>query len=173
MLILHYKKILIVILLALSFTVNAGSQLDLGINIPVLIGLTVDGKNATEEVPYTIPVPDLMYNYFFEFDRFKVGGGFRVWSVLLLTGAYPIISTELDLSPLILNAHIGGAFFLYTGLASGSTTGQVFLPELSATINLTDWFSLGVGILGIYVPEVSDSGMGYSINVIGRFRLKG
>jgi hypothetical protein len=138
----------------------------------MIFGLTLDGENISEEIPFTLPIPDLMYNYYFGTDTLKIGPGIRVWSVIVFTGAYPIISAELELDRFIFNANIGGGAFAYTSVAgSGFETGKVFLPEVSAAFRLTSWFSLGVSILGVYVPEVTDDEFGYFINILGRFRV--
>ena len=80
-----------------------------------------------------------------------------------------------DSAVIIVNAHIGGGVFGYSLLGvpeyTGITTGRVFLPEVSAAFRLNDWFSLGVAGLGIYIPELTDEGMAFLINVLARFRV--
>ena len=156
-----------------GMTLMAESQVDIGVNIPAVIGVTVDGENVSEDIPFTLPIPDLMYNYFFEVGNFKLGGGFRVWSVIIATAAYPIISAEMEFDRFIFNAHVGGLLFPYTSIGdSGFETGNVFLPEVSAVFRLTDWFAIGASVLGVYVPEVTDEGFGYTLNILGRFRVR-
>ncbi len=171
------KSTIVLILLlglAVAAPVMADSQVDIGVNIPGWIGLSVDGERVTEQIPFRIPVPDLMYNYFFDVGPVKLGGGVRVWTLILATGAYPIVSAEFETRRLILNAHLGGLVFGYLTPfpeGSGIETGRVFLPEISAAFRLTDWFSLGVAALGVRVPEVTDD-RGHLINVFGRFRVR-
>ena len=166
--------LMIFLALAVAAPVMADSQVDIGVNIPGWIGLSVDGERVTEQIPFRIPVPDLMYNYFFDVGPVKLGGGVRVWTLILATGAYPIVSAEFETRRLILNAHLGGLVFGYLTPfpeGSGIETGRVFLPEISAAFRLTDWFSLGVAALGVRVPEVTDD-RGHLINVFGRFRVR-
>ena len=151
----------------------ADSQVDIGVNIPTVIGISIDGDEVSEEMPFTLPIPDLMYNYFFDVGKFKLGGGFRVWSVIVATAAYPIVSAELEFDRFLFNAHVGGLLFPYTSIGgSGFETGNVWFPEASAAFRFTDWFALGVSVLGIYVPDEVDDGFGYSFNVLARFRVK-
>lgn len=167
--------VLILLLGAMAITpVAADSQVDIGVNVPGWIGLSIDGERVTEQIPFRIPVPDLMYNYFFDVGPVKLGGGARIWTLILATGAYPILSAEFETERLVLNAHLGGLIFGYVTPfpdGSGIETGRVFLPEISAAFRLTDWFSLGVAGLSVRVPEVTDD-RGYLINVFGRFRVR-
>lgn len=160
--------------LAVAAPVMADSQVDIGVNVPSWTSVSIDGERVTEQVPVHIPIPDLMYNYFFDVGPVKLGGGVRVWTLILATGAYPIVSAEFETKRLLLNAHLGGLVFGYlTPFPNGSgiETGRVFLPEISAAFRVTDWFSLGVAALGVRVPEVTD-GRGSLINVFGRFRVR-
>ncbi|MFW5742379.1 MAG: hypothetical protein ACOCW3_02435 [Spirochaetota bacterium] len=170
------STIVSILLLALAVIapVAADSQVDIGVNIPGRIRLSVDDESVTEQIPFRIPVPDLMYNYYTDVGPIKLGGGARVWTLILLTGAYPIVSAEFETERFILNAHLGGLVFGYLTPFpewSGIETGRVFLPEISAAFRLTDWFSLGVAALSVRVPEVTD-GSGHLINVFGRFRVR-
>jgi hypothetical protein len=171
------KTIVILLLLAgvAIVPVMADSQVDIGVQVPTIIGLYYQGENVTQDIPVRIPFPDLMYNYFFEVGPLKLGVGARVWTLLVATAAYPIVSAEFQTERLILNANIGGGVFGYVTIFpewSGIETGQVFFPEVSAAFRLNDWFSLGVSALGIWLPEITNEGMGFTINVLARFRVK-
>ena len=172
------KTIIILLLLAgvAIVPVVADSQVDIGVQVPVSFGgLTFNGESVSEQLPFRFPVPDLMYNYFFDVGPLKLGVGARIWTLIFVSGAYPIVSAEFETDRLILNAHIGGGVFGYSLLGvpeyTGITTGRVFLPEVSAAFRLNDWFSLGVAGLGIYIPELTDEGMAFLINVLARFRV--
>ncbi|MFW6288588.1 MAG: hypothetical protein ACOC2Q_02290 [Spirochaetota bacterium] len=172
-------RILLVLLLlsvAIIAPVAADSQIDIGINVPVAIRFSFEGEQVSERLPFYIPVPDLMFNYYFTDSPVKLGVGARVWTLILITGAYPIASVEYESDRLLLNAHIGGGVFGYLTPVpeySGIETGRVFLPEISAAYRFTDWFSLGAAVLGVWVPDLTeDRGMGYLFNVIGRFRVR-
>ncbi|MFW5738391.1 MAG: hypothetical protein ACOCWX_05000 [Spirochaetota bacterium] len=173
---MHKRTLVLMMFLGLvaAAPVVADSQVDIGANVPGWTSVSIDGERVTEQIPFRIPIPDLMYNYFFDVGPVKLGGGARVWTIILATGAYPIVSAEFETRRLVLNAHIGGLVFGYlTPFPNGSgiETGRVFLPEISAAFRLTDWFSLGVAALSVRVPEVTD-GRGSLINVFGRFRVR-
>jgi hypothetical protein len=172
------KKSTILLALALCILaaapLAADAQVDIGVNLPTWIGISYNGENVMEQIPIRLPLPDLMFNYFFEVGDFKLGVGARVWTIILATGAYPIVSAEYETERLLVNANIVGGVFGYVTVApevSGIETGRVFLPEVSALFRVTDWFAAGVGVLGVLVPELTD-GFGYSVNLIGRFRVR-
>jgi hypothetical protein len=174
---MKYRIVIAMLILAVAVTAPtaADSQLDIGINVPVTIGVSYQGERVAEQIPFRIPVPDLMYNYYFTERPVKLGAGVRIWTLILITGAYPIASVEYESDRLLLNAHIGGGIFGYlTPLpeVSGIETGRVFLPEVSAAFRFTDWFSMGGSLLGVWIPEVTNDGMGYLFNVFGRFRVR-
>lgn len=150
------------------------SQVDIGINVPAQIGISIDGESVTDQIPFRIPVPDLMYNYFFLDGDLSIGVGARLWTLILISGGYPIVSAQLEIDRVVLNAHIGGGVFAYFSPfpeGSGIQTGDVFFPEVSAMFRLTDSFSIGVSALGVLVPELTDD-FGYTINAVARFTLR-
>jgi len=171
------RRTILVLLLAAAAIAPAAadSQVDIGVNVPVVIGVSYQGERASEQIPVRLPIPDLMYNYYFLDNGLKLGVGVRVWTIILATGAYPIASVEFETKRLLLNAHIGGGIFGYltpVPEVSGTETGRVFLPEVSAAFRFTDWFSVGGAFLGVYVPELTQDGLGYLFNVFGRFRVR-
>lgn len=171
------KRIILAVLIAAALmaapALFADTQVDIGVNVPYLIGgVQYNGQSVSEQIPFTIPIPDIMVNYFIGPEFLKVGVGVRIWTLILITGGYPIISVESELGPVVLNANIGGGVFGYTSIgASDVVTGQVFIPEVSAAYRLADWFSLGLGVIGVYLPEVAGDSIGYVATVFGRFRV--
>ncbi len=168
-----------VILVAVVFALLAGtpafaqSQIDIGINVPGWIGVSIDGQNVTEQIPFRVPLPDLMYNYYWNLGGVKLGVGARLWTLIIISGGYPIVSAEIETDRLLVNGHIGGLVFGYFSPfenGSGIRTGDVLFPEVSALFRFTDNFAAGVSVLGVLVPELTD-GFGYVINVLGRFRI--
>src|SRR6056297_3577218 len=173
---MKHRTLLVLLLLTVAVIapVAADSQIDIGVNVPVAIGISFEGERATERLPFYIPVPDLMFNYYFTESPVKLGVGARVWTLILITGAYPIASVEYESERLLLNAHIGGGVFGYLTPVpeySGIETGKVFFPEVSAAFRFNDWFSLGGALLGVWAPDVTQDGMGYLFNIFGRFRV--
>jgi hypothetical protein len=165
--------IALVMLIGVSGSLFADPQVDIGINFPAYIGVAYQGERASEQLPFSFPVPDLMYNYYFGFDFISVGVGFRAWSLILASAAYPIVSAQVQLDPIVLQANVGGGAFVYhvIGAGLGFETGNVFFPEISAAFKFNDWFSLGASVLGIYLPDLTDEGMGFTVNVFTRFRV--
>lgn len=170
-----YKHIAvgIFVMVAIVSGLSADSQLDLGINLPVATGIVYNGETVADTLSFTLPIPDLTYNYYFGPEFLQIGAGFRVWSVIIATAAYPVVSAQLQLKPLVVQANIGGGVFAWyiPGAGLGLSAGNVFFPELSASLMLGKNFSLGVGVLGLYAPGIEIDEMGYTINVIARFRL--
>ena len=50
--------VLIVLVAGIATPVVADSQVDIGVNVPGWIGVSIDGQNLTEEIPFRIPIPD-------------------------------------------------------------------------------------------------------------------
>ncbi len=169
------KTILLILFAVLVATAaTAQSQVDIGINIPAQIGVSVNGENVQEQIPFRLPLPDLMYNYYFIDGDLSIGVGARLWTLILISGGYPMVSAQLEIDRLVLNANIGGGVFAYFSPfpeGSGIQAGDVFFPEISAMFRLTDTFSVGVSGLGILVPEITDD-FGYLINAVARFTIR-
>jgi hypothetical protein len=173
------KKSIVTSVLALLLLSGVGisafgqHQVDIGINIPSVIGASYQGESVSEQLPFVIPLPDLMYNYYFSIDTLSIGVGFRAWSVIVASAAYPIVSAQIDTDSFVIQANIGGGIFGYSVAdgTGGFVSGNVFFPELSAAFKITDWFHLGGSILGLYLPDVTQEGMGFSLNLLARFRV--
>jgi hypothetical protein len=167
--------IAVLMLVAAAAPVFADSQVDIGINLPVVIGLSYQGESVSEQLPFTLPLPDLTWNYYFGSEILSFGPGVRVWTLIVASAAYPTLAVQSQLGPVVLGANFGGGLFLYhaVGNGLGVETGNVFFPEVSAAFRVNNWFSVGASVLGLYLPDVTDEGFGFLLNIITRFRVQG
>ncbi len=155
-------------------TLAADSQVDIGLHIPYYAGIEVednkDDEDAGQALDYLFLLPDLKYNYFFNEQGLKAGIGFRMFTLILESIAYPIITLETDLGPFTLSSHIGGGTFLLFGLFNSLEAGHIYIPELTAAYHLTETFSLGTGAMFLFAPQEADlSNFAYIGHVFARF----
>ena len=149
----------------------ADSQVDIGLHIPYYAGIEVENEeDAGEALEYLFLLPDLKYNYFFTEQGLKAGIGFRMFTLILESIAYPIITLETDLGPFTLSSHIGGGTFLLFGLFNSFEAGHIYIPEITAAYHLTETFSLGTGAMFLFAPQEADlSNFAYIGHVFARF----
>jgi hypothetical protein len=151
-------------------SVFADSQVDVGLHIPYMIGIESDDEDFNEAIDYAFLVPDLKYNYFFLDDTLKVGVGARLFTVILESFVYPIVTVEAEVDKFVLSAHVGGFGFFFFGLYNDFATESIMLPEISAAYKFNEWFSLGTGVMFFFAPETADfDNFGYVGDVFARF----
>ena len=152
----------------------ADSQVDIGLHIPYYTGIEVeDGEDqgdTGQALDYLFLIPDLKYNYFFNEKGIKAGLGFRMFTIIVESIAYPIITLETDLGPFTLSSHIGGGAFLFFGLVNHFEAGNIYLPEITAAYRISESFSLGTGAMFLFAPqEAGLSNFAYLGHVFVRF----
>ena len=78
-----------------------------------------------------------------------------MWTLVIESAIYPIISLESNLGDFVINANVGGGVFLFFGLYNQFEAAGVFLPELSVAYRLgkKKRFSLGTGVMFVFAPE--------------------
>ncbi|MBN1647929.1 MAG: hypothetical protein JW874_07845 [Spirochaetales bacterium] len=161
------KRILIVTVLLMLLVFPAFSQvrLDLGVVVPVYFGALGFNSGDTEVdligMPYIIPFPEAGVYYQINLGMIKICAGVRAFTLILETILWPDIMAELELGPVILQAHVGGLFFAMFGVAQGTGAGQVIIPDVSAWFGFgqSKKFRVGIGVIGLMVPELSADGM--------------
>jgi len=168
------KRIGIVLAVLIGFfliaPVSADSQVDVGIHIPYRIGIESEEEDFDQAIEYAFLVPDLKWNYFFLDDALKVGVGARMFTVILESFVYPIVTVEAEVENFVFSAHAGGFAFLFFGLYNDVQTGSIFLPEVSVAYKFNDWFSLGTGAMFFFAPEAADfNNFAYVGDVFARF----
>jgi hypothetical protein len=150
--------LIIVFSLIVALPLAADWQTDIGINIPYYIGVGNIGEedeSGGEAINYAFLVPDVRVQYYFGTETLRVGPGFRGFTAIIETLAYPIVSVESVLGRFVFNAHVGGGAFLLFGLFNDFAFGSLILPEISAAYRLGERFSIGTGALFITNPGSS------------------
>lgn len=161
---------LIVILFGAALPAAADSQVDIGLHIPYYIGIEAEDEDAGTAFDYAFLVPDLKYNYFFNESGIKLGVGARMFTVILESMAYPIVTLETDIGPFTLSGHVGGGVFLFFGLINDIGTGHYYIPELSVAYRFSESFSIGTGAGFFFAPEAADfNNYAYVGDVFARF----
>ena len=164
------KRILLILLITVVLTIPAFSDFraDINVQVPALIGYIYQGHIETwggEDGSFlTKPIPFPSAGLYYEFDLglIRLAPGIRVYTFLIQSALWPNILAEINLHPLYIQAQIGGLFFYTFGiLGSASGTGNVFFPDVSAWFGFGESgdFRLGLGVIGLYLPEVIDDGM--------------
>jgi len=161
---------LVVILLGAALPAAADSQVDIGLHIPYYIGIETEDEDAGAALDYAFLVPDLKYNYFLNESGIRLGVGVRLFTVILESMVYPIVTVETDIGQFRLSGHVGGGAFLFFGLFNSIETGQIVLPEVSVAYRFSESFSIGTGAGFFFAPEVGDfNNFAYVGDVFARF----
>ena len=161
---------LVVILLGAALPAAADSQVDIGLHIPYYIGIETEDEDAGAALDYAFLVPDLKYNYFLNESGIRLGVGVRLFTVILESMVYPIVTVETDIGQFRLSGHVGGGAFLFFGLFNSIETGQIVLPEVSVAFRFSESFSIGTGAGFFFAPEVGDfNNFAYVGDVFARF----
>ena len=162
-----------VLLMISVVQLQADMQIDIGVNIPYYMGVKTDEDDVGDTLDWVFLVPDVKLNWFHDTGSVRIGGGARLWTFIIQSVVYPIVSVEADVGPFVLNANVGGGLFLFFGIYSDFQTGAVFLPELSIAYPFSDSFSLGTGGFFLFAPEAADlSSFAYIGTVFARFTIR-
>ncbi len=168
-----FLVVLGVLLLGSVSQLAADFKVDIGVNIPYYVGVTTDDGDAGDALDWVFLVPDVKFNWLHNLGPVRLGGGLRLWTFIIQSMAYPILTAEVDVGPVTFNANAGGGLFLFFGLYNSIDTAGVFVPELSAAYRFTDSFSVGTGGLFVFAPEVQDlSSFAYVGTVFARFTIR-
>ena len=174
------KKLILFGIIILMVIPGAFAQfrIDLAIDVPVKIGISVsdlEGGSTNESIDVlefgTFPVPEALFAYQTALGPVKVGGGVRVFSLILESIAWPHIYSEIDLSPIVINAGIGGGAFMMFGLYNDVNTASLFIPDMHIAYKFGDTFRLGIGAMGFTGNDIYSDAFPYMIYLTGRFSL--
>jgi hypothetical protein len=146
-----------VLLLACAMGGWAQLRLDADVNVPVYVGYSLNGMRDGAWNQYFIPLPDIQLTYQFPIGPVRLGAGVRVFSVIIENFLYPEAVAELDLSPFVISAGVGGFAFLEFGLITSlleqagsfqNLTGfhDVMLADIAAQLKVNSWFRLCGGL---------------------------
>lgn len=161
---------LVLVMMGAALPLAADSQVDIGLHIPYYIGIETEDEDAGAALDYAFLVPDLKYNYFFNESGIRIGVGARLFTVILESMAYPIVTLETDIGQFRLSGHVGGGVFLFFGLFNDIGTGHYYLPEISVAYRFSESFSIGTGAGFFFAPEAADfNNFAYVGDVFARF----
>ncbi|HOX17510.1 MAG TPA: hypothetical protein PKW82_03565 [Spirochaetales bacterium] len=170
------RAIFAVLVVSLAIApVAAQIRLDAGVMIPRGVGLTDSGGTSTFDEfnavmsKFIIPLPEAGLYYQCGAGPVRLGAGVRVFTFILISAFYPNAFAEIDFGPVTLMGQMGGGFFGVFGLVSESTTGKVFFPELSLWYRFGEAFRLGVGAIGIFLPELTSDTIPFMWYLGGKF----
>jgi hypothetical protein len=157
------KRIVIVLLLvALAIAPTfAQWRLDVGVDIPRGVGAVLPDSVTTSADVGTFlsgtffPFPEAALHYQFGGGLLTFGLGMRAFTFILESVAWPNVFAEVALGPVVIEAQMGGGVFAYFGIVNGMDAGKVFFPDLSAWFKIGKSFRLGVGAIGIFLPETA------------------
>ncbi len=97
----------------------------------------------------------------------------RMFTVIVESLIFPVVAVEAEYSNFIINANVGGGFFLLFGLLNTIETQGIFIPELTLSYRMNDWFQIGTGVNLFMWPEASGDTdtFGYIPTVFCRFNF--
>lgn len=175
------KKTILIMLIALALVVPSFAQwrLDIGVDIPRGIGAVIgdsvsSSSDASAFLSSTfLPFPEASIYYTFGSDLLVAGLGVRCFTFILESVAWPNAFLEVNLGPVAIEAQVGGGAFIAFGLGNATEFGQVFFPDLSAwfKIGKAQIFRLGVGAIGLFLPETDLSTIPMVFYVGGKVAL--
>jgi hypothetical protein len=166
------KRIIILVAFLAVLSVPAFSQfrLDLGVDIPMTIGVIGSGELDTSNEAgeflrsHWLPFPEAGLYYQFDLGLIKLAPGIRVFTFILESVIWPNLMMEIALDPVFIQAQVGGLLFAFFGLANDAQYGEVFFPDLSVWFGLGKQrrFRIGAGAIGLYWPELTTEGMAFA-----------
>lgn len=157
------------------FPLASQIQFDIGLNVPIFAGLVTEEETYEELLEYAVLVPDVKMHYFWGDETFRIGAGFRAYTLILMSLMYPTVTAEADVSNFRFTGSVGGGAFLAFGLVSDFATAQVWLPEVSAAYKVNDWLHVGAGAtaLAVFNDSIFTNTVPYAAYGFVRFSLGG
>lgn len=162
------RVILIAVMLAvLAFPAFSQFRIDLGVDVPMTIGVIGNGEIETSNEAgdflksHIFPFPEASFYYQFTAGPITLAPGIRCFTFILESVLWPNVMAELQLGPVFLQGQLGGLLFAVFGLYSDAEFGNVLLPDVSAWIGLGKErrFRLGGGVLGMMLPDLTTKGL--------------
>jgi len=169
---------------ALSAIQPASAQLRLDFGAIAFKGIDIDGgdrdkdesrnKNGFLERVPILPILEADLFYQRGFGLFTLGIGGRAFSLFAESLAWPNARAEFELGRVAIDAQVGAGAFAMFGILSRSDLGSVFIPDVSAWYKVGDTgkYSLGGGVMGLYVPKALGDSMTLLFYAGGKISLK-
>ncbi|PKL24655.1 MAG: hypothetical protein CVV47_09475 [Spirochaetae bacterium HGW-Spirochaetae-3] len=176
------KRMVLVLLIIVAMVAPAFSQMriDIGADVPRGIGAAFNGSAEISQETvdffntYFIPFPEAAFYYQFDLDIVKLGIGARAYTFILETIIWPNAFAELNLGRVALEAQVGGGLFGLIGLYNSIEAGAYFFPDISIWYKLgkKQSFRLGLGAMGLYMPDITTEGFGFVYYIGGKVALE-
>ncbi len=166
---------IVIISILLVPSVFAQFRLDMGIKIPVKMGINFSDASGISSTSvnildkYTFLLPEASGSYQFALGPIKVGAGLQMYSLILESIVWPMVFAELDLSPIVINAKIGGLGYLLFGLYNDAGTGDLLMPEINVAFKLGKSFRLGGGVMFFTSKDFNNTAQPYLLYLGGSF----
>jgi len=157
--------LLVALVLVLAIPAFAGIRLDLGLDVPFVAGFISGGDVGSSDVGSTLqhpfPFPEASLYYQFDLGPIHLAPGLRFFTFILESVLWPNLLAEMQLGPVFIDAQLGGLLFVMFGLLNDVEAGKVLIPDLSVWLGLgkKKMFRLGVGAMGLLLPEISTNSM--------------
>jgi hypothetical protein len=174
------RTVVVAALLAvLAFPAFSQLRIDIGVDVPMTLGVIGNGEvNTSNEAgdflrSHIFPFPEASLYYQFSAGPLTIAPGVRCFTFIFESVLWPNVMAELELGPVFLQAQLGGLLFVAFGLYSNADFGQVLLPDLSAWVGIGKErrFRLGGGVIGLFLPDLTTSGMGIAPYLGGKIAL--
>ena len=156
------KLLAFILVMALAVTLSAGVALaqiriDVGVDIPRGFGNVSGGVIDTGTIDFLdktiLPFPEAGLYYQFDLSMIKLCVGVRCFTFIVESIFWPNAIAEVHLGNFVIEGQMGGGFFGIFGVVNSSTTGKVFIPDLSAWYKIGNVFRVGGGAIGLFFPE--------------------
>jgi hypothetical protein len=111
-----------------------------------------EGTTQFQDIPFTFLIPDFQALLQADLGIVRLGGGVRLFTIILQSVVFPTLFAEVKLGPFAVNASLGGIAYGFFGLYTDVTTQNTLgIADLSAGFCFTDWFRVTLGAFG-FVP---------------------
>ena len=151
---------------------------DVGVDLPWSVGIQLSdglgGENESVDVlsQFVFLLPDIMLSYEADLGFLSIGAGARIFSLILISMAYPIVYAEAEVGPVAIQFNVGGGAFLFFGLVNHFETGRIVTPELSAHFKLGKSFRAGVGVMGLLGLETEQQVFPYILYLSAKWVIR-
>jgi hypothetical protein len=143
--------LVILILVLGSATLAAQVRADLGVKVPLYLGLSTadnlfggdSGINVIKDFLFIFPEATVSYE--FPGDTLSGGLGLRFYTLLIESVVWPVGYLELTFDPVVIKLEAGGGIFGFFGLYNNVHTAALLIPDLAVQVKLGETFRLGVG----------------------------
>jgi hypothetical protein len=166
----------VVLLLGGGAIASAQFRLDANIQVPFYMGINLDtfggssgsGLSGGTSIGAFLPFPSVEADYQFPLGPVRLGVGLKAYTFIIESIAWPNAFVEVELSPFVIRADVGGGAWLLFGLYNNAAAAAMVIPQLDVSWKIADWFRLGAGVIAV-APFEALSNFGYAVYVSGRF----